>query len=60
MRRIKRALSVTKTPKIEELADIHEHHEIEACNHNGTIDNRQMQSNNNKFFSGKISFDFIR
>ena len=53
MRRIKRALSVTKAPKIEELADIHEHHEIEALNRNGTANDRQWQSNNNKVFNGK-------
>jgi len=51
MRRIKRALSVTKAPKIEELADIHEHHEIEALNRNGTANDRQWQSNNNKVFN---------
>ena len=59
MRRIKRALSVTKAPKIEELADIHEHHEIEVSNGNGNIDNRHLQSNNNKVFTGERSYDFI-
>ncbi|XP_065067371.1 cyclin-dependent kinase 5 homolog isoform X1 [Rhopilema esculentum] len=51
MRRIKRALSITKAPKIEEcLADIHEHHEVEGCTVNGTVENddQHIQSNNNK------------
>lgn len=57
MRRIKRALSVTKAPKIEELADIHEHHEIEGYTQNGSADNRQLQSNNNKMVNGEWDFN---
>ncbi len=49
MRRIKRALSVTKAPKIEELADIHEHHEDEVCNQNGNVHIEDtFATNNNK------------
>lgn len=54
MRRIKRALSITKAPKIEEcLADIHEHHESEDyAQKNGSLQlqltGHQPHSNNNK------------
>ena len=63
MRRIKRALSITKAPKIEEcLADIHEHHEVEGCHStvNGTVENddQHIQSNNNKVSDG-MRFAFI-
>ncbi len=57
MRRIKRALSVTKAPKIEELADIHEHHEDDTFNQNGILNNVEenySMTNNNKPNDGKI------
>lgn len=55
MRRIKRALSVTKAPKIEELADIHEHHETEGYTQNGMADDRHSQANNNQIGNGEFS-----
>eukprot|EP00794_Sanderia_malayensis_P006151 gene6151-6857_t len=48
MRRIKRALSVTKAPKIEELADIHEHHEDEMHNNIHGHKEDSFAINNNK------------
>lgn len=52
MRRIKRALSVTKAPKIEELGDIHEHHEDEVSYQNGNTEEATKVTNNNKSADG--------